>query len=144
LNNNDVSFSDPQLDISTAKNSKIQLTARPGSGYKGSIWISYSRESLGNVHLPTQILSEVTFTVESILAALNAKLLVPITLEDLEPFTLPLLNVGDILTLDLSARSGSLAWIAATTISLLYGLPPNIDDVYTIFNSELPVKFPPK
>lgn len=140
----DVSIGAPQLDISTTKNSKIQLTAKPGSGYSGSVWIIYSRESMGNVHLPTQILSEVAFTVNSILAAINQKLLVPVTLADLDPFTLPLLNVGDILTLNLSASSGSLAWISGTTISLLYGLPPNIDDVFNIFNLELPVKFPPK
>ena len=137
----DVIASDPQLDISTNSNSKILLTAAPKSGMSGQLWVYYNRESVSNVRLPTQLMSEITFTVESILLALNSKLLVPITLEDLEPFTLPVLNVGDILTINLKAREESFAWIGETQLSILFGLPPNIDDVVAIFDNSLPTIF---
>ena len=139
----DVVASDPQLDISTANNSKIQLTALPGSGLKGDLWVHYSRESIGNLHLPTQLLSELTITVESILAVLNAHLLVPVTADDLESFSVPVLNVGDILAITLSARSGSFAWIGSMDFTVLYGLPPNVDDVSAIMNVGLPTYFKP-
>lgn len=140
----DVVASDPQLDISTIKNSKILLTAVPGSGLKGTLWVYYSRESMGNVQLPTQLMSEQAFTVQSILAAINQKLLIPVTLADIEPFSLPVLNVGDILTLDLVSHAESFAWVGSTEISILYGLPPEVEDAWTLFNTTLPANLPPR
>jgi hypothetical protein len=141
LKPSDVTASDPQIDITSERNSKILLTARPKSGLKGEVWVRYNRESIGNVHLPTQLLSEITFTIGSILAAINQKLLVPITAADLEPFDLPVLNVGDILTINLMTKANSFAWIGGTQISILFGLPPNIDDVSEIFNVRFPSIF---
>ena len=133
----DFDVAEPQLDINTGRNSKIQITAKPNSGFKGSLWLHYTRESIGNVSLPTQNLSEGPITIQSILAALNKKLLVPITPDDVEFLTVPALSVGDICTLTLTPRSGSFAWIGSTEVSFLYGLPPNIDDISTIFNVDL-------
>lgn len=141
LDPNEMTIGDPMIDISTGHNTKIQLTAIPGSGYSGSMFVFYSRESIGNVGLPTQTLSEVNFTVESILDWLNQRLLVKLDMNDLQSFTLPVLNVGDILTIQLVAKSESVAWIGSTEIALLYGLPPNVGELSTIMNVDLPRDF---
>lgn len=138
----DVTLQTPQLDITTTRNSAVQVDAVPGSGFKGSVTVYYSRASLGNVGLPTQSMSEVSYTAQSVLDLLNQNLLIKIDqTTDLQPFTVPALNVGDILTLDLTAQDGSYAWIGSTEIALLFGLPPNVGDVSTIMNVTLPSGF---
>ncbi len=139
----EVSFSDPSLDITTIRNSVTTLTALPGSGFKGSVLVHYSRESMGNLGLPTQQLQETPYILQGILDFLNQHLLVQITVDDIEPITIPSLNVGDILSIQLVAKTNSLAWIGSLDVQLLYGLPPNVDDVSTVFNTSLPHGSPP-
>lgn len=135
LDDSEVSFDVPNTDISTPRNTRVMLTAKPGSGYKGTAYIYYNRCSVGNCGLPSRIISESAFTVENILARLNALTEIPVAIEDLDPFSIPVMKVGDILLVTLTSKSYSLGWIGSTEIALLYGLPPNVEEVAdTIFN----------
>lgn len=138
LREEDITIGPPSQDISTIHNTRLPVTAVPGSGYKGVVDVFYNRVALSDTAIPTGIQSEDVFTSDMIIAQLDRHPAVPLETEDVQSFTAPDLQVGDITTITVTAEDQSLGWIGATDVSLLYGLPPNSDELYDLMNHQLP------
>ena len=119
-------------------NTKIILTARLGSGFKGKVPVYYGRWLLGNANLPTTLISEAPFTPNVVLNVLDESTIASLTAEDATVVEIPPMSVGEIRTVTITARDESLGWISSTNIALLFGLPPNVDELYELMNVSLP------
>lgn len=149
----DVVFSDPVIDIGPNWNTKVTITAIPGSRYTGSVDVCYHRELLDalNNSVINEVISDVPFTPELILSLLNASRNTTFTLSDMVccdcgpvcncnkgGISIPDINLGDVASINLTIRSNSLAWIGDTNISVLYGLPTNIGLLHQLLNHVFP------
>ncbi len=133
-----VTIGPPSQDISTIHNTRLPVTAVPDSGYQGVVDVFYNRIALSDTAIPAGLQSEDIFTPEVIMDQLNRHPAVPLEVVDVESFTVPDMQVGDIVTVQVTAESQSLGWIGTTSVSLLFGLPPNADDLYVVMNQTLP------
>jgi len=137
----DVVFSDPIEDIGETWNTKVTITAIPGSRYTGSVDICYHREPLDvlNNSVINEVISDVPFTREMILNLLNSSRDTTFTLSDMACcFCVPDIELGDVASINLTVKSNSLEWIGDTNISVLYGLPTNIGLLHQLLNHVFP------
>lgn len=136
----DVTFSDPIVDIGSNWNTKVTVSAVPGSRYTGSVDVCYTRPHLVELNnsVINNMLSEVPFTPEIILDFLNTSRGTDFQYSDVENIPIPLLCVGEIASINLTMKSNSLAWIGDTNISVLYGLPSNTNILHDLVNHILP------
>lgn len=147
----DVVFSDPIEDIGENWNTKVIVTAVPGSRYTGSVEVCYNRVPLDalNNSVINEVISDVPFTPEMILNLLNSSRDTTFTLSDMQccdckhdcncnTINIPDIGLGDVASINLTIKSNSLHWIADTNISVLYGLPTNIGLLHQLLNHVFP------
>lgn len=151
LSASDVVFSDPVEDIGPNWNTKVTITAVPGSRYTGSVDVCYNRVPLDalNNSVINNIISDTPFTPELILSLLNASRDTNFTLSDMKccdcdhdchcgGFDIPDIGLGDVASINLTVKSNSLQWIGDTNVSVLYGLPTNISLLHQLLNHVFP------
>lgn len=136
----DVAFSEPIADIGPNWNTKITITAIPGSRYTGSVDVCYNRVILDalNNSVINNIISDVPFTPEIILNLLNSSRDTTFDVSDMCCVCIPDIELGDVASINLTIKSNSLAWIEDTNISVLYGLPTNIGLLHHLLNHVFP------
>jgi hypothetical protein len=149
----DVVFSDPIEDIGATWNTKVTISAVPGSRYTGTVDVCYNRVPLDalNNSVINNIISDVPFTPEIILNLLNSSRDTTFTLSDMrgcdckpgckcncESINIPNIELGDVASINLTIKSNSLEWIADTNVSVLYGLPSNIGLLHHLLNHVFP------
>lgn len=109
--------------------------------YSGLVYINYNQFDLSTITTDEngiQLMSEAPFTPQSIVEMIAEQYSVPLTLEDLETFTAPSMNVGDITTITLSAQATSLRWTGSVSIALLYGVPENLQSLHQLVANVMP------
>lgn len=101
-------------------NTKITVTARPGSGYTGSVDIFYTRLDLKLFDNGSLVFNEYPYTPEALVAVLNRLHQSYLTVDDLETIeVVSTPKVGsNVFTLLLRAREDSLAWIGDVTLQV--------------------------
>lgn len=136
----DVSFDPPVVDIGNGWNTKVRVNSLPGSRYIGSVDVCYHRPDLIELNnsVINNIISEVPFTPEIILDLLNTSRGTDFTVDDMEVINIPSMNPGDATEVTLIMKANSFAWVGATNISVLYGLPTNTDILHNLLNHVMP------
>jgi len=135
-----VPSADPQPGVGDEWNTMVTVTAKPGSGYSGSVNVYYRRVDLQKF-AGTQILDrECRFTPQAIIDALNNCYKSFLSLEDLQAITdsdLPCQS-GVVKCLTLSALENSLGWIGAVTLPVVFGIPAEACRLHTLLNHTMP------
>lgn len=134
----DITFGTPIADATSIHNTRIPVSAIPGSGYTGSVDVFYNRIALTDTAISAGLMSEDPITTEAIVAQMNRHPAVVLTEGDMLPFTVPALQIGDIVTVQLQAHDDSLGWMGTAEVPLLFGLPPNSDELFDYMNHVLP------
>lgn len=140
LDVSDVMFGVPVQDINATHNTRLSVSAVPSSGYTGNVDVFYDRIALANTAPPSGFMSETPFTSQFIISQLNRHPEVPLEASDLSDVVVPELQVGDTVTLQVQAKDESLGWVGNVEVALLFGLPPNSDELYDLMNHQLPAK----
>lgn len=131
-----VSISDPSTG---GPNTKITVSSLPGHGFYGDVDVVYHRLWLGELGT-LQLFSETEqFTAETILSMINAEKGTDFLPSDvvIEP-ELQTLTTGDMQTVVFTMNSDSVDWVGANEISLLFGLPENINELHQVISSLFP------
>jgi hypothetical protein len=114
----DVTFGLPTPEAGLSWDTKITATAAPNKALSGTIDLHYTRGILASFGSSLVVQSQHAFTKATFLRALNGTRRVPVTLDDLLPFTLPTLSSGLESPLTIAARPESLIWQGALTLML--------------------------
>ena len=138
LSLNDVTFGFPQSDIGANYNTKITVSSVPGSGYFGTVDVFYHRIDLTELGQYLKVLSEEPFTSDLIIQSIGRNRVADLDVRDFEALTIPDLQIGDYGTITLTAEPKSLGWVGTTEVSLVLGLPENVDLLHTLMNFTLP------
>lgn len=102
---------------------QVLATAIPGMGYYGDQIISYTRINLAVLAAQVNLFSLSGFTLDSIVAMLNAQFDTFLDVSDIIPLNIPVLNPGDFETITLVATPGSIGWQGQVDITITYGKP---------------------
>lgn len=132
----DVTFSPAVIATGGPKNTKVKVSAIPGSGYKGSVNVYYDRLDM-SVLGPFSFTSETPFTFEEILQMVNEATGQDFVLDDIAEIDCSWMEIGDISLTRLEATDQSLEWMGQTELNLLYGLPGNTDVLHYLLNHTL-------
>lgn len=119
------------------RNTAITVRAVPGSGYTGEVTVHYNRIDLARTNA-SGLMSEQVITTDAILQHLNQHTELTVLAEDLESIQVEVLEVGDTNTMTVTAKADSLGWVGTAEVAVLYGLPPNSDELYDLMNHLLP------
>jgi hypothetical protein len=133
-----VTFSDPVAVDNQLWNTKVTVSSVPGSGYYGDVDVNYKRNSFSELGDSVTVMSELPFTIETIVALLNTTRATYLTVDDIESIEVSIMDVGDIGTVVLNAKSTSLGWLGSVTLTALYGLPMDVDILHILMNHTLP------
>lgn len=133
----EVSFGLPQIS-NGQRNTEVTITAVAGSGFTGERTLFYDRLDLGTNMVASELYSETAFEIDDILDRYRILTDVAITLDDVTVSDFSGMQFGDALTIAVTAKANSLAWVGEKEISLVLGLPPNVDEVYQLMNFTLP------
>ncbi len=133
-----VSISNPTPDAGLTWDTKVTVSALPNSEYSGQVDVFYNRIDLSAIGTDLGFMSETPFTADTVVSILNAMGNVALLDTDMGEFTIPNMNVGDIETVVLVANPDSLAWKGTVTVSLLFGLPPNVSILHQLMTVTLP------
>jgi hypothetical protein len=133
-----VSLSVPLSVSGGARNTKVTVTAKPGSPYADNQDVFYNRINLSALGT-LEFLSELPYDAPGLLAAINAEKGAYLYASDLEEFELsPVIQLGELKTFNLSAKPTSIRWIGTTPLSMVCGLPNNLSDFHVLMNTTLP------
>jgi hypothetical protein len=132
-----VSISIPEAVTGEGYNTKIIVSAKPDSGYYGSVPVYYSRINLAALGTNIGLVSEVPFTKESFLAALNEARQAWVTESDLETVALPLQTTGVVLSVPLHAVNENYGWTGNNTISIVIGLPKEANLLHQLLHTTM-------
>lgn len=138
---NPVPSIDPHPNSGDEWNTKVTVTARPGSGYGGSVDIYYRRIPLTRFEGTVSLCQEDRFTPESLIEALNRCYNSFLSLEDLEhidPDTLPC-QAGVVRCLELTALPDSLGWFGVVRVPVVIGIPLNSYRLHQLIHHKMPV-----
>lgn len=140
LNVDDISFSDPVVDIGATWNTKLTVSSLPTSEYIGSVDVFYTRPNLIELDSTkiNNLISEIPFTPEMIINLINANRGTNFNVSDLELISIPIMDIGDVASVTLIMKSNSLTWIGNIDVSVLYGLSNNTDILHNLLNHVFP------
>lgn len=113
-----VEFGKPLPYVSATYNTQVDVIAKPGYRIKNRTKVIYNRWGLSTLGMGLILNSSQDITVEMVLGKLNPLGKEILTLEDLEPFTIPPLRVGESTTLNLKAKETSYAWVGSLDVTL--------------------------
>lgn len=133
-----VRISPPEAVEGEGYNTKIIVSALPESGYYGSVPVYYSRIDLTNLGSGLGLESDIPFTKESFLAALNQARQSWVAESELEGLDLPFQQNGVVLTVPLAARSEAYGWTGSNTISILIGMPKKLNMLHQLLHTTMP------
>lgn len=131
---------DPQPGCGDEWNTKVTVTAKPGSGYSGSVDVYYRRSNLQKFLGTNVLIQECRFTPESIIAALNSCYNSFLSLDDLEPIdpaNLPC-HAGVLRCLELTALDNSLGWFGVVRVPVVIGIPAQADKLHHLIHTVMP------
>lgn len=129
-----VTISPPQAVSGVGYNTKITVSAKPDSGYCGSVSVYYTRVALPAMGNSVSLVSEIPFTKESFLAALNAARATWLTPFDVEAVQLPLQETGVVLSVPVKAVGDGYGWIGSNTVTILIGIPKEADALHQLLH----------
>lgn len=134
-----VTLSAPVADYGAGWNTKLKVSSISGHGFYGDVDVFYHRVTLPELGT-IRLLSETQFTSETIVSMINAKKGTDLSASDLhlDLVTVPTLNLGGMETVVLAAQESSLGWTGETEVSLLFGLPGNVDLLHQIVTELFP------
>lgn len=146
FNDETVTLSDPTPSVDPNPgqgdewNTKITVTAKPGSGYTGSVDVYYRRNDLRKFEGTASLVQECRFTTDTFLDALNRCQTVALGWEDLEPFDpkrLPC-RAGVIRCIELKALDTSLGWFGTVVVPVVIGIPAEANALHQLIHNTLP------
>lgn len=118
-----VRFNEPVEETGEGWDTRVMMRANPGKGYRGNVEIFYTRVPLADLGAAPTMRSETGFTKDSLINALNGMLNAFITPDDLEPFEIPELAVGETKVVSIIAKENSLGWRGSADVVIQYGRP---------------------
>lgn len=141
LTRKNISFDNVLSDVSTDWNTRATVRALPEGEYASYVQVYYTRVHLTVLGVPIELMQEAPYTLESMLAQINATRSSQLTAEDLTLTEIPAMETGVVKTFTVSANTESLAWLGNTRISLLTGIPAEARNLATFVNKTLPKLF---
>ena len=131
-------FSDPIPDDGDSWNTKLTISAVPGSGFIGSVDVTYHRIPLSDIGEGNWLFSDEEFTIDTIVSILNTAKETFLLATDMNTIAIPDMRVGDIETVVLSAHSKSLGWIGSVGVTITLGFPGIAEKLNLLVNNTLP------
>lgn len=116
-----VRFNEPVEEAGEGWDTRVLMLANPGKGYRGDVEIFYTRIPLSDLNAAPALRSETGFTAESLISSLNGVAGAFITIDDLEPFEIPELALGESKVVTIVSKETSLGWRGSVDISITYG-----------------------
>lgn len=113
-----VEFGLPTPADSSSYNTTVTVKAKPGYRIKNTAIVKYNRWSLSVLGAGMVLNSQVDITPDMVFTKLNPVRKNILTMEDLEPFSIPPMQVGESKTLRLYAKPDSYAWVGSIEITL--------------------------
>ena len=111
----------PILEVGEGYNTKLGLEGIPGRGYYGPAEVFYRRIDLSTINRQTPVRTTIPLTAQVVLDLFNAVTALFLTLDDVEPFTPPVLNDGDSGEVTIVAVENSLGFTGSAVIPLEFG-----------------------
>lgn len=133
-----ITLSAPEAVVGEGYNTKVVVSAMPNSGYYGSVSVYYTRIDLSALGSGLGLESDIPFTEESFLAALNQARQSWVTESDLETVKLPFQQAGVVLTVPLRAKSEAYGWTGENTISIIIGMPKKLNTLHELLHTKMP------
>jgi hypothetical protein len=121
LNTLNVTFDVPTAETGDDYNTRVTVLAVPGRTYINQVDVLYKRIVLADIAPDAQVRSTEPFTKESIISLLNATFQMFLSVEDLEDFTPPTLQLNETASLTLTAKPESLGWLGSFDVEFMYG-----------------------
>jgi hypothetical protein len=130
------------VDNANDHNTRVTMRSRgPQTGYSGQVDLFYTRVNLTAMGT-IQAIQEAPFTIDSLLANINASKNAQMTAEDVTNTILPVTETGVPVTILLSASDDSLAWLGNTQVTILNGIPASAPDLFTFLTQTAASLFP--
>ena len=133
-----LTFKDPMSVVNANWNTIVSVSFPQESVYSDPINLTYTRLDLSVLGTNLTLTSDKEFNFKSILYLLNEKFGTEFDETDLEQINIPCMQFGQIRTVALKAKATSLGWVGSSAVTLLYGLPNNINALHTLMNVTLP------
>ncbi len=134
---NDVSFSLPAIVAYQSRNTKLTVSAVPGSAYAGSVDVYYNRLLLTDLgYIGIQTVAPLDFP--GFLQAISAQENIDLLPEEFSPVTMPAIDDGGLATIQLVALSTALKWYGQTSADYALNLPPELPALHQMINVTLP------
>lgn len=102
-------------------NTEMTIQAMPGRIYTGDVTIRYKRLDLTEILAGADVRGLEPFTKQMIIDLLNTQFQLFLTLEELEDFDAPELEIDQSATITLTAKADSRGFIGTADIDLMYG-----------------------
>ena len=132
-----VTFSAPVAVAGEGWNTKVTVRSVPGKGYEGDVDVTYHRVELTELG-HAALLSDAQFTPEMVIELINELKGTLLTLDDVEPFTVPVLDVGEFREVKLTIKSDSFGWTGEAYVEILFGLPTLINELHQLVTFTMP------
>jgi hypothetical protein len=111
----------PVTEIGEGYNTKLEIEGIPGRGYYGTEEVFYRRIDLSTINRQTPVRTTVPLTAQVVLDLFNSVTALFLTIDDVEPFTPPVLNDGDSGEVTIVAVENSLGFTGSAVIPLEFG-----------------------
>lgn len=117
-----IKFQEPVEEVSADYNTTVDVKGVVGKGYYGTVSIKYKRVDLADLGTQVEIRSEKQLQPQDFCDLINSIADAFISVEDLQPFTIPTLEVGVVKApVTIRANPGSVAWTGEVVILVTFG-----------------------
>lgn len=111
----------PELTGDGVRDTSVVISGVPGRGYRGSVTVTYARIPLDLVAPSASLRSTQQFTPTMVVSMLNSMYKLALTVDDLEPFEVPPLELGVPQNLSVVAKEGSKGFTGQIDVEFLFG-----------------------
>jgi hypothetical protein len=134
---NDITLSVPIAVTYEGRNTKITVTANLGSKYFGSQDFYYNRLALNDLGY-LGVLSETPLSMTDMLSMMSTQKRVDLWPDEFEPFTVPVLEEGEVGKIILRAKPAAIKWRGEVQVEYLFKLPDNVNALHQFLHYTLP------
>lgn len=129
---------EPTENIGAAWNTKLNIKAMPDGPFAGMVDIYYHRIQLSSIGTDLWLFSDQQFDHDNIVNILNTTKNTFLAASDIDTTIIPLMRIGDIMTVVITANPNSYGWTGSNEATLIMGFPSVVNKLHTLLNYTLP------